>query len=703
MGLMDLEIQPSYETLGDCDPVSQFYIPALAESIEYDRGVGFFSSASLALAARGVAGLIKNNGKMRLVVSPHFSEADLEVIRSADQNREDAVEAAMSVAMMDVEALANEIERDHVRALGWMLKSGYLDLRIACVVDEEGNIRGDKLFHQKVGILRDADGMAVSFSGSINETVSGWLHNSEEFKVFKSWDSGQKAFFQSDEKKFEEMWNNRRHLVRVFRPHGAFNNFLINEGRDFDIEFSSLSRKRGRSKDNAISLFPYQKEAVRKWRECGGRLLFEMATGTGKTRTALACLCELLIKKRRVVCVIATPQNTLSRQWERELHALSICCDSIMFADSSAGTSAEWSRRLQEEVSRVLIGRSNSLVVFSTHASACDDKLIGEIESLPSSVTTCLIADEVHGLGAMKQRRALSDRYDYRIGLSATPSRWFDESGTDLIHSYFGDSFVFPISSAQNTINPLTGRPFLCPYRYHLIFATLTDEESERYCELSRRIARLSHGDDVEDPDRLKRLLLERARIKKDADNKLLEFEKLVDSEDLAGGIVFTSPRHINEVESVLGRRGIAAHRYTSKQGTTRRVEYGGLSEREYILKLFKQGDYKMLIAMRCLDEGIDVPEARVAVLLSSSTNPREYVQRIGRVIRQSPNKEVAEIYDFVVEPDWSRLRDFGLKEERRLFEQEMRRVEDMRMNALNSTEALITIRERLGRAYGDQ
>lgn len=148
MGLMDLEIQPSYETLGDCDPVSQFYIPALAESIEYDRGVGFFSSASLALAARGVAGLIINNGKMRLVVSPHFSEADLEAIRSADQNREDAVEAAMSVAMMDVEALANEIERDHVRALGWMLKSGYLDLRIACVVDEEGNIRGDKLFQR---------------------------------------------------------------------------------------------------------------------------------------------------------------------------------------------------------------------------------------------------------------------------------------------------------------------------------------------------------------------------------------------------------------------------------------------------------------------------------------------------------------------------------------------------------------------------
>lgn len=704
MGLSDLDIRPSYETLGDCDPVSEFYIPALAESMEYDRSVGFFSSASLALAARGIAGLIKNEGRMRLVVSPHFSEADLKAIQDAGKDRDDAVEEAMSAAMMDVETLADEIERDHVRALGWMLRSGYLDLRIACVVDGDGNIKGDQLFHQKVGILRDADGMAVSFSGSINETASGWLYNSEEFKVFKNWESGQMTFFQSDEQKFEEIWNNRRSLVRVFEPRGAFCEYLVNEGKSFDIEYNSLDRYGAQSKANRVSLFPYQEEAVQRWRDCDGRLLFEMATGTGKTRTALACLNEVLQKERRVVCVIATPQSTLSRQWERELRALSIRFDSTIFADSSTGTSTEWARELQENISRILIGRSNSLIVFTTHASACSSKLVGEIESLPSSVSTCLIADEVHGLGAAKQKQALSGRYDYRIGLSATPSRWFDESGTSLIRSFFGDSFVFSIRSAQNTINPLTGKPFLCPYRYHLIFTSLTDEESEKYCALSRRIAQLSHSDDPDNQERLEKLLLERARVKKDAENKLLAFRHLIDSENLAGGIVFTSPKHICEVESMLGRCGIAAHRYTSKQGTVRKAEFGGLSEREYILKLFRQGDYEMLIAMKCLDEGIDIPEARVAVLLSSSTNPREYVQRIGRVIRQSPGKEVADIYDFVVEPDWSRLREVGdLQEEKRLFEQEMRRVEDMRINALNSTEVLITIRERLGRAYGDQ
>lgn len=704
MGLRDLNLLPSYETLGDCDPVIEFYIPVLSQSVEYDRSVGFFSSASLALAARGIAGLIRNHGKMRLVVSPHFSKADLEEIRKAGENEDVAVETAMRAAMTDVDSLADEIERDHVKALGWMLRNGFLELRIACVVDKDGNIQADQLFHQKIGIMKDADGAALSFSGSINETASGWLYNSEEFKVFKCWDEGQRAFFESDVNKFNEIWGNQRDRVKVFEPKGAFCNFLVEEGKDFDIEYSSLGRSGAHAKRNTIPLFPYQKDALQQWRKSGGKLLLEMATGTGKTRTALACLNELLLHEHRFVCVVATPQSTLSRQWEKELHALSIECDSIVFADSSAGSSSTWSSKLQEGLSRILIGRMRSLIVFATHVGAADSKLVNEIERLPSSVSTCLIADEVHGLGAKKRQCALSERYDYRIGLSATPSRWFDDAGTQLIRSYFGESFVFSIGDAQNTINPLTGRSFLCPYRYHLIFTTLTDDESERYCYLSRRISKLSHSDDPDVQEKLERLLMDRANIKKDAENKLFDLRRLIDTVDIDKAIVFTSPAHIEDVELLLSRHRIAAHRYTSKEGVARRADFGGLSEREYILKLFRQGDYNVLVAMKCLDEGIDVPEARIAILLSSSTNPREYVQRIGRVIRQAPGKECADIYDFVVEPDWNRLNEVGdIQEERRLFELEMRRVEDMRINALNSTEVLITIRERLGMAYGNQ
>lgn len=704
MGLKDLDILPSYETLEGADPVTEFYVPALAESVEYDRSVGFFSSASLALAARGIAGLIYNQGRMRLVVSPHLSGQDIEAIRQAQDNPSEAIESIMSEGLMDVDALADEIERDHVRALGWMLANGFLELRIACIVDEAGDILPDQLFHQKVGILRDADGQALSFSGSINETASGWLFNSEEFKVFKSWDEGQRGFFESDERKFSELWENQRERVMTFEPKGKFCDMLVAEGKDFDIEYSSISRK-ARPKVDRISLFPYQREALEAWRQHDGRLLFEMATGTGKTRTALACVQELLLSGRRFACVIATPQSTLSRQWERELAALGLKFDKSVFADSSAGTSAQWSSEIRAALGRIAIGIDKTVVIFTTHASAANELFVRAIEGADNSIITCMVGDEVHGMGSCEHRRALFDRYDYRIGLSATPSRWFDEEGSALLRAYYGGaSFEFTIKDAQDTINPLTGETFLCPYEYHLVTVELTDEEAEKYNQLTRQISKLSHSDDDETKERLDQLLRRRALIKKDAETKLDAFDDLLSKVDCNDLLVFTSPRRINEVEALLAKHGVAAHRITQQQGTRPKRDLGGLSERDYIINMFREGVLQALVAIKCLDEGIDIPQAKCAILLSSSTNPREYIQRVGRVIRRSPGKELAHIYDFVVIPDWSRLELFGdIEAERKLFNQELVRIEDMRASASNSTELLIQTRKLLGRAYGDQ
>lgn len=704
MGLRNLDIQPAYETLGDCDPVGDFYVPVLAESVEYDRCVGFFSSASLALAARGVAGLIANHGKMRLAVSPHLSKEDIDAIENAEASQSDAINAVVATAFSDIEALADEIERDHVRALGWMLGNGYLELKIACVVDDAGNIRSEQLFHQKVGIFRDRAGDAVSFSGSINETAAGWLLNSEEFKVFKSWDDGQRAFFESDANKFEEIWNNQRENVKTFEPKGRFLDLLVAEGSDFDVEHSLVARYIGTARRDRISLFSYQREAVREWHRRGGKLLFEMATGTGKTRTALACIQELLSTQKKLVCVIATPQSTLSRQWEREVEALGLKFDVSIFADSSAATSVQWAANIRAALSRVSIGMSRNVVIYTTHTSAASDALIDAIQRADSSITACLVGDEVHGMGAARLRRALLERYEYRIGLSATPSRWFDEDGSALLREYFGGaSFQFAIRDAQETINPLTGEPFLCPYEYHLVTVKLTDDEAERYAELSLRISKLSHKDDDVSKERLEQLLRRRALIKKDAAEKLDRFDGLLDSMSTNDMLVFTSPARIDEVEACLARHGIAAHRLTEKQGTRVRREFGGLSERDYLIQSFKDGVLQALVAIKCLDEGIDIPQASTAVLLSSSTNPREYVQRVGRVIRRSPGKKLAHIYDFVVVPDWSRLELYGTVEtERRLFQQELVRIEDMRQNAANSTDVLMLVRDLMGRAYGD-
>lgn len=704
MGLRNLNIAHSYETLDDVDPVAEFYIPALAQSVEYDRSVGFFSSASLALAARGIAGLIKNKGKMRLVVSPHLAEKDIEAIRLAGEHCDEAVELVMAAAMSDVEWLADEIERDHVRALGWMLSAGYLEMRIALVTNEDGDILPDQLFHQKVGVLRDADGEAVSFSGSINETASGWLYNSEEFKVFKSWDAGQRAFYESDVAKFEELWDNERSRVRTFEPKGALCDFLVAQGEGFDIEYNSLDCDRAHVESDAISLFPYQREAMEKWKACGGRMLFEMATGTGKTRTALACVQHLLKTHGKLVCVIATPQTTLSRQWMREAEALGIDFDCTVIADSSEATSRDWAADIRAKVGRIAIGRAKSLVVFTTHRSAANPLFMDALSRVDAAVKTCLVGDEVHGMGSRENKRSLSERYDYRIGLSATPSRWFDEEGSDAIRRYFGgESFVFGIRDAQETVNPLTGEPFLCPYEYRLVTVSLTDEESEDFAKLSASISSFSHRDDPESKEVLKRLLMKRADIKKNAAKKIDRFDRLLREIDPSNMIVFTSPQHIDEVERALAEHRVAAHRFTKDQGTRPRAEYDGLSERDYLIHALKDGTLQALVAIKCLDEGIDIPEARTAVLLSSSTNPREYIQRIGRVIRRCPGKKLAHIYDFVVVPDWHRVECYGdIETERRLFEQELVRIEDMMANAVNYTELLVQALELRGKAYGN-
>ena len=703
MTLRDIQLKPSYETLNE-DPVSSFYVPALEQATSYDRIAGYFSSTSLALAARGIAGLISNGGHMRLIVSPYLSEQDYKAIQRAGKNPQYYLEEKMLESLGDI---GQSLRDDHVRALGWMLASGLLEMRIACVIDDDEEAAG-ALFHQKVGILGDDLGNFISFSGSINETASGWLKNVEEFKVFCNWDEVQRRYYQSDKEKFEEFWNGLRKYTRVFEPSDAFKAEIVKLGEGFESDRLTLKsymreQKREEAKER-IPLFPYQAEAVQSWENCRRRMLFEMATGTGKTRTAIACVNLAMVDCVKFICITAAPEVTLARQWLGEYDSLGVSFDNVIFADGSSGGKAVWAPAIRKAVSRIGSGLDSSLLVLVTHASACSSSFTELFEKIPDDYTICFVGDEVHGLGAPKQRNALLERYDYRIGLSATPARWFDDFGTLLLIDYFGDaSFKFGIHDAQTTINPLTGHPFLTPYYYQLIFVRLNDEEMDKYCELTDRISKLSHSDDDSTQELLERLLMKRADITKNAAEKLPAFERLIRSLGyVEKTLVFTSPQQIEEVVKLLTANKVCSHRFTEKEGTRKKKEYGGLSERDYLISEFKQGGYQALVAISCLDEGIDIPVAERAILLSNSTNPREYTQRIGRVIRYYEGKESASIVDFVVEPDWRRFKEKEHAEfEIRAFEKELRRVKDMAQNALNALEVVMLINQRLDDLYG--
>ena len=700
MSFKDVGISYSYET-GKDDPVNDFYMPLLAKAVSYDRIAGFFSSASLAIAARGIAGLISNHGTMRIIACPRLNEEDIKVIRQAVIWPEKYIEQRI---IDDISVIEDEFQRDHLQALGWMLANGFLKLQLAVIVEEEtDNIDTASLFHQKIGILRDFDGNQVSFSGSINETVAGWLTNIEEFKVFKSWETGQESYLESDVQRFEEFWCGKRKNVRIYSLPKAVAEKLIEIGSDFSQEHFAAKKyiriQKEKSIEDKLSLFFYQMEALEKWKGNNYQLLFEMATGTGKTRTAIACIYEVMRRENQVLIIIACPQNTLSRQWKTEIEGTGLNFDSALIID---GNNYKWRDELEKELKNLAIGFHKYAILYTTQATASSDDFTGIIKKHIRNSVVCFVGDEAHGLGAYKTKHALLDEYRYRIGLSATPARWFDDYGTAVLQTYFGDaSFQFTISDALSTINPLTNKPFLIEYEYYPVFVKLNDDEFEMFIQLTNKIKKMVayiHNSD-EYQKRLESLLFARANIEKKAENKYVALIKILKARQINNTIIFTADGQIDRVMHILSEFGIIAHRFTQAEGTKAEAQYGGLNERQYLIKKLKDNTYQALVAIKCLDEGIDIPSANTAIIMASSTNPREYVQRIGRVIRQAKGKTRAYIYDFVLEPDLRRIKHPDLAElERKIFEKEMVQVKDMSANSINNADVLVALNTRMGR-----
>lgn len=704
MSFRAIEINHSYES-GQDDLICDFYVPVLSNTVRYDRIAGFFSSSSLAVAAEGVASLIKNNGTMRIIACQKLSKNDIEMIEKCVLNLDEVINEKF---VSDVDTLSDDFEKDHVRALGWMIANGYLEIKVALVYNEnrictEEEINKKAIFHQKVGILYDSDGNAISFSGSINETATGWMGNVEEFKVFKSWQVGQSFYLNDDIKKFDEYWNGIRKNVKIVDMPKATKEKLLEIGHDFNMDKIMINRynkNKERTKlRKRLNLFHYQLDAVKKWKENGRNLMFEMATGTGKTRAAIGCIEDLLFNFNNVLIVISCPQNTLSVQWKTEIEQIHIGEDISLIAD---GTNHKWREELKLAINKLNAGFYHGVIVYSTHTTSSSEDFLDIINNISTKVKTFFVGDEAHGLGAKKLRKALILNYLYRLGLSATPQRWFDEDGTAHLYNYFGnDSYTFDIGEALAKINPNTGLTFLCQYVYKPKFIPLTEDELTKYIHLSNRITKLNQCSKSSDKygDILEYLLFQRANIEKSAFNKYAMLSDTLDEiDDIKDTIIFVSPEQITTVMKMLGSKNIIASRFTQEEGTTSEEKYGNISERDYIIKKFKEGVFSVLVALKCLDEGIDIPSASRAIIMASSTNPREYIQRIGRIIRRSPGKSEATIYDFIIHPN---LENIGNEEligfETKIFNKEMTRVYEISKHAKNNISVLNEISLHIG------
>lgn len=701
MSLKTVEIVETYDSSIQ-DIVNEFYVPVLQESVNYNRIAGFFTSSSLLISFRGFEGIVKNGGKIRLIVSPRLSNEDISVIDNYKYDIEKYLEKSFDEELMQL----NNDDVNTRELLAWLLANNYLEIKVAVILKSgrpcsENEINNSALFHQKVGILTDRYGNKLSFSGSINETINAWIENNEEFKTFKSWEESQVKYLNDDINKFDQYWSGEKGNTRVYPFPTALRDKLIKElPKSLNYSYKDITKiikeKYYSKKDDKISLFFYQQEALDKWISCDRKMLFEMATGTGKTRTAIACVQNNLHNFKRNLIVISTPEETLSKQWVTEIEKLNVNFEKVIFA---SGTTP-WRKEVEEAVLKLNIGALKNTLIVTTHDTVSSNDFIAYINLIKrNKVNTLFVGDEVHALGSGVRRKALIDMYQNRIGLSATPSRWFDEDGTKVLQDYFNNSsYEFGIDKALTTLNPLTSKTFLCPYEYYIKQVDLSDDELQEYVSLSNRISKdyfLHKNKDGKKDDHI--LEEKRANIIKSARNKITALRNLlfeIGLLNLKNTIIFTSPDLIDDVCDLLSELGIIHHKFTKDQGKKVKKEFGNISERQFIIEQFKQENIKVLVAIKCLDEGIDIPTADRAILLSSTTNPREYIQRIGRVIRQADNKKQAYIYDFVVSVDdmYGELDSIVSKIERN----ERKRSLYIIKNARNSAKALIELEKCL-------
>ena len=666
MSLREIPLKYEYRSDG-ADLVKDFYTPCLRNAIQYWRAVGYFTSNGLALNVKGLSTFIQHGGQMNLVTGPKLMSDDIEAIRRGYEAKEQNIDSFL-------ECDFQKASQDRLMLLTWLIAHGHLDIKIACPSDSSASYP-HAVYHEKTGVFLDENNNAVAFSGSSNETVGGLLNNFESIDVHWSWDDTQERVQQKVDN-FKRLWDNNTDKLEVKDFLNAVAEELLTHQPVYETRQVETPDKPEIIEQTVpylpkdIVLRKYQSEAIDAWFENGCRGLWEMATGTGKTITALSALAKLREEKKHLFVVIACPYQHLVDQWYEE--AVRFGFKPILAYKSSAS----WVNRLNTTLVRYNYGVRNFVCTITTQTTFITETMQKLLSKLKRSAV--LIADEVHHLGAERSRKRLTDGFNYRLGLSATPNRWFDLSGTTALKTYFGDTvYEFSLDKAIE-------KGYLCPYYYHPHLVELTDDEFEAYERLTERISKLYHQVEFgEIGEVLERLLIKRATLLNRAENKLAKLaELLTDKTDsLHHTLFYCALGRIVPVVELLTDLGLRVAKFTAEESS---------AERQELLKMFASGHLQALVAMRCLDEGVDVPSTRTAYILASSSNPKEFIQRRGRILRLSTGKEYAEIHDLIAVPpiDYRQSPTTTFRTERKIVARELERFNEFAGMALNKFEA---------------
>lgn len=660
-------------------------VPAIAESDYFDCMMGFFASPSLAEIGRGLASYLrKSTNPMRLLVSPFVSTEDQKALRDGVITADALVDRMFRDGVPE----ADDLTRHTLSCLAWMIRQKRLDFRVA--------IQKDGLFHPKVWLLKLGDHRLV-FHGSSNMTGAGLRKNREQVALARAWtDPVQDKTERRVRSEFETLWSGGDPDCLVVRLPKALEEKLLsdygNGPQPSEVEAERIWQRaslaaEGGAMELAVSAdrrgfqipdwleyetgaFRHQGEAVRAWLASGGRGILAMATGSGKTLTSLVACHKLHKDIGKLLVVVAAPYVPLVIQWCEEIAVFGIIPRNL----SNGSGPVERRRQISDAGRSLKLGLAEVEVLVVSHDILTDEDFQRQIDRI--AVPKVLIADEVHNLGSVGFLNHQPLFFDYRLGLSATPIRQYDQEGTDRLFSFFGQPcFEFTLQDAIGVC--------LVPYDYYVHRVTLTDDEMDEFADLSDQIRRLSWkiGAGLSDPQ-LDNLVRKRRLVVEVAANKLRELERLLDEERpnrLEYELVYAtdkSPAQLDEVNDILRSRGILFHQLTAEETKDRK-------RTSAILADFQSGGLQVLTAKRVLDEGVNVPQIKRAYVLASNTVERQWVQRRGRILRKCDaiGKTHGIIHDFVAMPPAEMLGD---DDARSLAKAELKRVQEFASLARN-------------------
>lgn len=707
MSLKDHLIKSEYRSLID-NMVRDFYIPCLENAVSYRRAVGFFSSSSLVEVSQGIAKMAQNGGKIRIVASPYLSDEDIEAIKTGYENRKEVIEQAL---LRQLHEPVNYYASERMNMLANLVADGILDIRIAYTMDRSGM----GMYHEKMGIIEDDEGNVIAFSGSNNESATAMSINYETMDVFRNWgDSSEKERVQLKCNAFHSIWNNNEPNIEVME----FENItkaLIEKYRRKSTNFNidkeeypdgvSAEGERSIDKTNIAPRIPegfelrdYQVEAIDKWEEQDFKGIFDMATGTGKTYTGLGAAVRLSKRlEDRFALIIVCPYQHLVEQWVEDI----VLFGMKPIIGYSSSIQRSWKKNLESAIrdQKLKVRKREFFCFITTNATFSSEFVQNQLSKIRSDIL--LMVDEAHNFGADNLRRLLLPNYKYRLALSATLDRHGDPEGTEALYRYFGGKCI------EYSLEKAIGEGKLTPYKYYPVIVSLSDIELQEYDNLTTQIAKCltkdKRGKTVLS-EKGKRLALQRSRLVAGASGKIQALEKYImpyiedkhilvycgattvfDGNQENMQIDNDEIRQIDLVTDLLGNKlHMKVSQFTSKEN---------VEERNILKREFADGsNLQALIAIKCLDEGVNIPKIKTAFILASTNNPKEYIQRRGRVLRLAEGKDYAEIYDFITLPrkldEVTGITEEQMKRELTLVKNELCRAEEFARIALNSVTA---------------